>query len=104
LHINVFKYLIRGALFPNGIPFPTTPLGLLCRIFAPVATGLRVLRMFTGSVIDLAPFVPQLPEMACKEALGSPLTWIVHPQTNGQDGQPALFPLRPFGLLLDSGT
>ena len=42
--------------------------------------GLRVLRMFTGSVIDLAPFVPQLPEMACKEALGSPLTWIVHPQ------------------------
>jgi hypothetical protein len=33
--------------------------------------------MFTGSVIDLAPFVPQLPEMVCKEAFGSRLAWIV---------------------------
>jgi hypothetical protein len=93
LRINVFKYLIKGARFLDGIPFPTTPLRLLCRIFVPAETGLRVLRMFTGSVIDLAPFVPQLPEMAGKEALGSPLTWIVHPQINGEDGQPALFPL-----------
>jgi hypothetical protein len=57
--------------------------------------------MFTGSVIDLASFVPRLPEMARKEALGSPLTWIVHPQTDGQNGQPALIPRRPSGLLLD---
>jgi hypothetical protein len=104
LRINVFKYLIKGALFLNAIPFSTTPLRFLCRIFVPAATGLRVLRMFTGSVIDLAPFVPQLPEMAGKEALGSPLAWVVHLQINGQDGQPALFPLRPFGLLLDSVT
>jgi hypothetical protein len=56
--------------------------------------------MFTGSGIDLAPFVPQLPEMACKEALGSPLAWIVHPQINGQAGQPALFPLLHSGYCL----
>jgi hypothetical protein len=43
--------------------------------------------MFTGSVIDRAPFVPQLREMAYKEVLGSPLTWIVHLQTNGQNVQ-----------------
>jgi hypothetical protein len=29
--------------------------------------------MSTGSVIDLGPFDPQLPEMACKEAFGSRL-------------------------------
>jgi hypothetical protein len=81
----VFKYLIKGAFFPNGIPFPTTPLGLLCPIFAPVPAWVRVLRMFTGSLIDLAPFAPQLPEMGGKEVLRSPLTSIVHPQTNGQN-------------------
>jgi hypothetical protein len=43
--------------------------------------------MFTGAVIDLAPFVPQLCEVAYKEVLSSPITWIVHPQTNGQNGQ-----------------
>jgi hypothetical protein len=41
--------------------------------------------MFTRSSIDLAPFVPRLLEMAYKEALGSPLAWIVYPQTNGPD-------------------
>jgi hypothetical protein len=34
--------------------------------------------MFTGSVIELAPFSPQLPEMAFKEVFGAALTWIVH--------------------------
>ena len=58
--------------------------------------------MFTGTVIDLASFVPRLPEMAVKEALGPPLTWIVQPQTNEQNGQPERIPLRPFGLLFDS--
>jgi hypothetical protein len=37
-----------------------------------------MLRMFTGSVIDLAPFAPQLPEMACKEVFGSALAWMVY--------------------------
>jgi hypothetical protein len=64
--------------------FRRTPLGLLCCIFVPAATGLRVLRLFTGSVFDLAPFVPQLPQMACKEAVDSPITWIVHLQTTNE--------------------
>jgi hypothetical protein len=34
-----------------------------------------MLRMFTGSVIDLAAFIPELREMVCKEAFGSPLAW-----------------------------
>jgi hypothetical protein len=33
--------------------------------------------MFAGSVVDLAPFVAQLSEMACQEAFGSRLAWIV---------------------------
>jgi hypothetical protein len=62
-------------LFPNGTQFPTTSLPLLRRIFVPLAAGLRMLRMFTGSVIDLAAFIPELREMVCKEAFGSPLAW-----------------------------
>jgi hypothetical protein len=79
LRINEFKYLIKSAQFPNGIPFPTTPPGILRRVFVPATTGLRVLWMFADSVIDLAPFSPQLPEMAGKEALGSPLRKGRHP-------------------------
>jgi hypothetical protein len=74
---NVFKYPVKGALFRNGIPFPATPFTRLCPIFVPVAAWLRMLRMFTGSVVDVAPFVPRLPEMAYKEALAAPLAWIV---------------------------
>jgi len=36
--------------------------------------------MFAGSAIDLAPFSPQLSEMAGKKALGSPLSSIIHPR------------------------
>jgi hypothetical protein len=32
-----------------------------------------MLRMSTSSVVDLAAFIPQLREMVCKEAFGSPL-------------------------------
>jgi len=35
---------------------------------------MRMLRMFAGSVIDLAPFVPRLPQMAYKEALVASLS------------------------------
>jgi hypothetical protein len=33
--------------------------------------------MSTDSLVDLAPFDPRLPEMACEEAFGSRLAWIV---------------------------
>jgi hypothetical protein len=38
-----------------------------------------MLRMLTGSVLDLAPFVSDLREMVCKEAFGSPLALRFHP-------------------------
>jgi hypothetical protein len=57
----------KSALFPNGVPFSTSPLTHLGRIFVPGATGLRVLRIFTSSFIDLAPlFVSCLKWLAKK--------------------------------------
>jgi len=63
----------QHTLFPYGIPFPKTPLPPLCRIFVSAATGLRVLRVPTGSLIDLAPFGSDLREMDREEAFGSSL-------------------------------
>ena len=60
-------------LLPYGIPFPTTPLPTLCEIFVAAATGLRVLRVLTGPIIDLAPFGSDLREICCEEAFGSSL-------------------------------
>jgi hypothetical protein len=47
-------------LLKHGIPLTKTAPDFLCRIFIRTAAGLRMLRMFAGSVVDPALIVSAL--------------------------------------------
>jgi len=57
----------------DGIPLAKTAPDFLCRIFARTATGLRMLRMFAGAVVDPALIVSALRGAVCQDALEAAL-------------------------------
>jgi hypothetical protein len=65
-------------LLKNGIPLTKTPPNFLFRIFFRTAAGLRMLRMFAGSVVDSALIVSALRRVVCQDALEAALACIAH--------------------------
>jgi hypothetical protein len=52
-------------LLKHGIPLTKTAPDFLCRIFIPTPAGLRMLRMFAGSVVGPVPSVSALRGVVC---------------------------------------
>jgi hypothetical protein len=65
-------------LLKNGIPLTKTPANFLFRIFFRTAAGLRMLRMFAGSVVDSALIVSALRGVVCQDTLEAALACIAH--------------------------
>jgi len=63
-------------LSKHGIPLTKKAPDFLCRIFIRTAAGLRMLWMFTGSVVDLALIVPALRRVVCQDPLEAALACI----------------------------
>jgi hypothetical protein len=55
-------------LYKDGIPLTKTAPDFLCCVFARSAAGLRMLRMFAGSVVDPALIVSALRGVVCQDA------------------------------------
>ena len=60
-------------LLKNGIAPTKTPPNFLFWIFLRTATGLRMLRMFAGSVVNSALIVSALRGVACQDAFEAAL-------------------------------
>ena len=63
-------------LYKDGIPLTKTAPDFLCRVFARTAAGLRMLRMFAGSVVDPALIVSALRGVVCQDALEAALACV----------------------------
>jgi hypothetical protein len=63
-------------LYKDGIPLTKTAPDFLCRVFARTAAGLRMLRLFAGSVIDPALIVSALRGVVCQDALEAALACV----------------------------
>ena len=63
-------------LYKDGVPLTKTAPDFLCCVFARTAAGLRMLRMFAGSVVDLALIVSALRGVVCQDALEAALACV----------------------------
>jgi len=60
-------------LYKDAIPLTKTAPDFLCRVFARAAAGLRMLRMFAGSVVDPVLIVSALRGVVCQDDLEAAL-------------------------------
>jgi hypothetical protein len=72
-------------LYKDGIPLTKTAQDFLCCVFARSAAGLRMLRMFAGSVVDPALIVSALRGVVCQDAPEAALACVAdkYPRISG---------------------
>jgi hypothetical protein len=67
------------VLLKHGIPLTKMAPDFLCRIFIRTAAGLRMLRMFAGSVVDPFLIVSARRGVVCQDAPEAALACIANP-------------------------